>query len=79
MNPYGIIFVIMLTLQFIYMIFMIRYLNHTKTCDRLSNQDATYRKIALVVTWITTILIGLEILGVIGIFIYELSGYSNLQ
>ena len=73
MTPYGIVFVAMLILQFVYMIFMIKYLNHTKNCDRLSNQDATYRKIALVVTWITTILIGLEILGFIGFFISELS------
>lgn len=57
------IFLLVTLLGFVYAFFMIMYLNNTKKCEKgMSNRDKTFRKIALVITWINIVLLGLYII-----------------
>ena len=48
----------------VYAVYMLIYLNNTAKCDKyLTKQDQTFRKVAVVVTWITIVLSGLSALG----------------
>lgn len=54
----------------VYGIFMIIYLNDASTCDKyLTKRDSTFRKVALVVSWIDVVLTGLVLLGLLAVMI----------
>lgn len=56
------VFLVAGILGFVYALFMVMYLNNTKKCEKvLSKHDKTFRKIALVVTWINLVLMGLYV------------------
>lgn len=58
-----------------YGIFMLLYLTDAKKCDKyMSSRDANFRKVALVLTWIDVVVIGI---GLLGIFIALLGGMST--
>ena len=50
------------SLQLVYGIFMLLYLNSTAKCDS-SSQNKTFRKAAVVITWIQIISCGLLAIG----------------
>lgn len=55
-----------------YGIFMLLYLTDAKKCDQyMSSRDANFRKVALVLTWIDVVVVGLSL---VGIFIALVSG-----
>jgi hypothetical protein len=57
-------YVIFGVLTLVYGIFMLMYLNRAEKCDKfMKDQDRTFRKIAVVVTWVAVILQGLGVLG----------------
>lgn len=62
-------------LIFTYCIFMLLYLTDAKKCDKyMSSRDANFRKVALVLTWISVVIIGI---GLLGTFIAMVSGMST--
>ncbi len=59
-------------LALVYGIFMLLYLTDAKKCDQyLKTRDKNFREVALVITWIEVILMGLSTLG---IFVALVSG-----
>lgn len=55
-----------------YGIFMLLYLTDAKKCDKyMSSRDTNFRKVALVLTWIDVVVVGL---GLLGIFIALVAG-----
>lgn len=77
MYAVNIAFAIYTALILVYQVFMIRYLTNTKNCDRLSQQDATFRQVALVITYIGAALTGLTLLGTIILIIAQISGSAT--
>lgn len=66
MDSYLLISLVTSAISLIYGIFMIKYLNSAAKCDKqLSEGDRTFRKVALVVSWISVVLAGLSLLGCI--------------
>lgn len=47
-----------------YGVFMLKFLNDSKKCDKMfNNRDKNFRKVAIVITWLSIILNGLLIIG----------------
>ncbi len=54
-------------LELVYAVFLLMYLTHAQKTDMyMSTQDQTFRKAALVITWIWTVLIGFGLVYCIG-------------
>lgn len=70
-NKSTVVFSLLLTAGvLIYDIFMILYLTNASKCDQYMNkQDSEFRKVALIFTYISAILIGLNILLTIPILL----------
>jgi hypothetical protein len=75
MDPYILTQFIFVGLVLTYGIFMLLYLTDAKKCDKyMSSRDTNFRKVALVLTWIDVVVVGL---GLLGIFIALVSGQSS--
>jgi len=71
MNPIHLFTFIGYGLIITYYIFMIIYLSNAQKCDKYMNKtDQNFRKAALVITWISVIISGLILFGLI-IFKYN--------
>lgn len=55
------------SLTLVYYVFLVMYLTNAKKTDiYMSQQDQTFRQVAVVITWICIALISLGLVGVIG-------------
>lgn len=72
MSIYLLTYLFSFILTFIYMIFMIKYLTSAEVCDKqLSQGNVTFRKVALVLSWISAFIYGF---GIIATLILLLAG-----
>ncbi len=74
MNPMMIINLIWGVALLVYGIYMIMYLGNAKKCDKyMKKKDKTFRKAALVITWVQVVIMGLSMLWLFAILV---SGHS---
>ncbi len=64
-----------------YLIFMLLFLNKTKdNCNNMPNSDKKFRNVAVVITWIYIILIGLGVLGLLLTLLgVKFTSYTRIQ
>lgn len=63
MDNYAPVYIVVLILEVVYAIFMIKFLNHTKTrCKDLTTEDKHFRSAAVVITWVMLVIDALAIL-----------------
>lgn len=64
MNPYFLANLVGYALVLVYDIFMIMYLSDAEKCDKnLSSRDRDFRKVALAITWVSVVLVGIMLLA----------------
>jgi hypothetical protein len=64
-----------------YLIFMLLFLNKTKdNCNNMPHSDKKFRDVAVVITWIYIILIGLGVLGLLlALLGVKFTSYTRIQ
>lgn len=70
-------YLITLSLNFVYVLFLIFYLNDTKKYQsKMNKRDRDFRKVAVVVSWIDLVLTGLSVVAIVIMILTGTKGYG---